>query len=197
MKTLTYILFFLITLQISVAQDKGGIAEHLTFKGVPINGTLNEYVSKMKNVGFTHVFTEDGTAILKGDFAGFKNCGIGVSTLKQKDLVSKIGVIFPENVTWSSLSTNYFNLKDLLTEKYGEPSEVVEEFNSRLKPRDDNDKMHQVKMDRCSFYSIFSSDKGEIQLSINHDGLSSCFVRLVYTDKINSEIIRKKALNDL
>ncbi len=103
---------------------------HLTFKGVPIDGTLNEYVSKMKQNGFTHTGTEDGVAMLTGDFAAYKNCIVGVATLKQKDLVSKITVIFPECDTWSFLSSNYFSLKEMLTEKYGKPSDCVEKFQS-------------------------------------------------------------------
>ena len=40
------------------AQTKTGSNEHLTFKGVPINGTLNEFISKMEKSGFTHVATQ-------------------------------------------------------------------------------------------------------------------------------------------
>ena len=46
------------------------IQEHLTFKGVPIDGTLSEYVAKMKSAGFKYLGEQDGTAILQGDFAG-------------------------------------------------------------------------------------------------------------------------------
>jgi hypothetical protein len=46
-------------------------SSHLTFKGVPIDGTLNEYVTKMKQNGFTLTSTEDGVAMLKGDFAAY------------------------------------------------------------------------------------------------------------------------------
>jgi hypothetical protein len=171
--------------------------DHLTFKGVPINGTLNEYVSKMKKKGFVHIGTKDRIAMLKGDFAAYKNCIVGVATLKQMDLVSKITVIFPEQDTWSGLSSNYFSLKELLTEKYGEPYESVEEFQSDIQPRHDNDKMYEVGFDRCKYYTIYETDKGSIQLSIDHDGVSSSFVRLTYFDKVNGKIIRDKAIDDL
>lgn len=172
-------------------------SEHLTFKGVPIDGTLNEFVSKMKQNGFTHLGTEDGTAILNGDFAGYKDCYVGVSTLKQNDLVHKIAVIFPDNDTWSTLSGNYFDLKKMLTEKYGEPSDVVEKFDTYSQPRDDKSRMYQVGMDRCKYYSIWQTDKGEIQLSIEHESVINYFVRLGYFDKINNEIIKAKAIDDL
>lgn len=172
-------------------------SEHLSFKGVPIDGTLDEYVSKMKQNGFTHLGTEDGVAILNGDFAGYKDCYVGVSTLKQKDLVYKIGVLFPEQDTWSRLSTNYFELKHMLTEKYGKPSDVVEKFDTYPQPRDDNSRMYEVGMDRCKYYSIWQTDKGEIQLSIEHESVMKYFVRLAYFDKINSDIIKEKAKDDL
>jgi len=92
MKTFFLTFTIVLTTMLTYAQA----SEHLSFKGVPIDGTLNEYVSKMKQSGFTHLGTENGVAILKGDFAGYKDCHIGVSTLKQKDLVYKIGVLFPE-----------------------------------------------------------------------------------------------------
>jgi hypothetical protein len=171
-------------------------SSHLTFKGVPIDGTLNEYVSKMKQNGFTHISTEDGVAMLNGDFAAYKNCIVGVATLKQKDLVSKITVIFPESDTWSLLSSNYFSLKEMLTEKYGNPSDSVEKFDG-LEPRDDNSRMYQVKFDNCKYYTTYIMDKGKIQLSIEHDEVIRCFVMIAYFDKINSEIIKAKAIDDL
>jgi hypothetical protein len=171
-------------------------SEHLAFNGVPIDGTLNEYVSKMKQNGFTLFGIEDGVAMLKGDFAAYKDCIIGVATLKQKDLVSKITVIFPEQDTWSMLSSNYFSLKEMLTQKYGKPSDCVEKFDTDLKPRDDNSKMHEVKMDRCKYYTTYETEKGDIQLSIAQNS-RVCYVMLAYYDKINGDIIKAKAIDDL
>ena len=172
-------------------------SKHLTFKGVPLDGTLAQYVSKMKQNGFRHVSTEDGMAMLQGDFAGYKGCYVGVSTLKQKDLVHKIGVLFPEKDTWSTLSGNYFDLKQMLTEKYGKPSDEVEKFDTYSEPRDDGSKMYEVQFDHCKYYSIWETDKGQIKLSIDHKSVSSCFVKLAYFDKINSATIKKQALDDL
>ncbi len=186
---------FLLTTVISFAQDQKN--EHLTFKNVPIDGTLAEYVSKMKQNGFVHIQTEDGIAILNGDFAGYKGCAVGVSTLKQEDLVNKIVVIFPDKKTWSTLYGNYFDLKQMLTEKYGTPSEVVEKFDSYSEPRDDEDRMYRVKRDNCKYYSIWEIDKGEIQLSITHSGVINCNVTLAYLDKTNSAKIKAKAIDDL
>jgi len=180
-------------------QVNADLSPHLSFKGVPIDGKLSEYVSKMKQSGFTLEGTEDGIAVLRGDFAGYKGCTVGVVTLKQKDLVSRITVIFPERDTWSSLSGNYFSLKEMLTEKYGKPSESIEKFDtpSYATPRDDGDRMHAVKMDNCKYKTTYETEKGRIELSIDHESVMSCYVRLSYYDKINSDIIKAKAIDDL
>lgn len=170
---------------------------HLTFKGVPIDGTLNEYVQKMKQKGFDYLGTENGIAILTGDFAAYKGCTIGVVTLKQKDLVSKITVIFPNCETWGALASNYFSLKEMLTEKYGKPADVTEEFQGYSEPSDDNSRMREVKMDRCKYITTFETPKGEIQLYIGHNSMMSCYVMLSYFDRVNGDVIRANAMDDL
>lgn len=197
MKKVFSSLLLAVIVMTGLAQVKQDTSQHLAFKGVPIDGTLDDYVSKMKQNGFTHTQTQDGTAILNGDFAGYKDCFVGVSTLKQKDLVYKIAVIFPDKNTWSTLSGNYFDLKQMLTEKYGKPSDVVEKFDGYSEPKDDEGRMYKVKFDNCKYSSIWQTDKGEIQLSIDHNSVTSCFVKLAYFDKINGDKIKAKAKDDL
>jgi hypothetical protein len=84
-----------------------------------------------------------------------------------------------------------------LTEKYGKPSSNEEKFQSYSEPKDDGSKMHQVQFDKCKYHTTYETGKGTIQLSIEHDGVTSCFVKLAYFDKINSEKIKKEALDDL
>lgn len=177
-------------------QSNADSSPHLSFKGVPIDGTLGEYISKMRQQGFTHMGTEDGIAILRGDFAAYKDCTVGVTTLKPKDLVSTVTVIFPERDNWSSLSSNYLSLKDMLTEKYGDPSDSKETFESYSQPKDDGSKMTQVQLDKCKYYAIYETEKGDIELSI-HGSVTSCFVRLSYFDRINGNVIRSEAMDDL
>jgi hypothetical protein len=133
---------------------------------------------------------------LEGDFASYKNCTVGVSTLKSKDLVSKIIVLFPDLEIWSSLSSNYFNLKEMLTEKYGQPAESKEVFQSDT-PDNDGSKMTYVQLGHCKYYTIYETDKGTIELSIEQIDNTRTFVKLAYFDKINGETIKQDALKDL
>lgn len=167
---------------------------HLKFKGVPIDGSLTEFVNKMKSAGFTHIGTEDGIAALQGDFAGYKNCTVAVFTVKPLNVVSMIGVIFDSKNEWADLESDYDFFKEMLTEKYGKPALVVEEFEHS--PQDNNDKYYELTMNRCTWASVFETSLGEIELSIEYQSFDSHVV-LRYRDKINTEKVRKQALEDL
>ena len=107
-------------------------AQHLTFKGIPITGTLKEFTNAMVQKGFHHELTQDGVALFSGDFAGYKDCSIGVLTLHNQDMVNRVSVFFSDHDTWSSLQHQYEILKSLLTKKYGDPAEWSERFTSML-----------------------------------------------------------------
>lgn len=179
----------------SVTQD----GPHLKFKNVPIDGPLDKFVARMVRSGFKVEEETAGQAILSGDFADFKECMVYVETLKGKDLVSKITVRFPNQAQWEYLYGDYQHLKELLTVKYGKPSSCVEKFQGAygMTPTDDNNRMHYVHFDCCKYETLFATDKGEISLRIGHEGVIRAFVMLSYKDKINSNIIKKHAIDDL
>jgi hypothetical protein len=171
--------------------------EHLSFKGYPIDGPLDELVTKLKKDGFAHLGTKNGSATLMGEFAGYKDSYVFIYILKPNDLVNKVVVNFPIHDIWATVSENFVDLKELLTQKYGKPNEIVEKFEGEFPPTDETDKIYRVRLNQSKFYCIWNTDKGKIKLSIEHDAASNCFVQLVYSDKVNGEAIKAKALNDL
>lgn len=173
-----------------------GQTSHLSFKGVPIDGTLSHYVQAMRQKGFTLVKTGKGEAILRGDFAGIKGCEVGVYTLDAMDLVSNIGVIFPSQINWARLESDYKALKGNLIDKYGRPSECVEKFDDRYVD-DDNDRLHALKFDKCHYYTIWSTELGDIELSLQRDEVLHCYVFLKYYDRINGNAVQDVIMEDL
>jgi len=166
---------------------------HLKLKGVPIDGTRQEFIQRMEAAGFTYIDSLRGVSTLQGDFAGYKDCKIKVSTLDSKDLVSKVTAeIQPSQNTWPDLYATYKQLKSLLKEKYGNPTYCVEKFND---PAPENDFIRELKIlfDAFNYTTKFTSKGGDIELKISSD----YFVAITYTDKINSNIIRKTAIDDL
>jgi hypothetical protein len=179
------ILVMAVPISFAHAQASAGTSSHLVFNGIPIDGPLSAFVLQMEKAGFSQIDSEDGYSLLRGDFGTYKNCDVAVETTK-KDVVSKIAVIFPVCDTWSCLSSNYFSMKEKLTQEYGRPSDYVEKFKGGA-PADDNSKMEAVKKNGSDYYTTYETPKGTIQLSIEHDSSLRCFVQLAYYDKINSE----------
>ena len=164
---------------------------------MPIDGTLKEYTNAMMKAGFEFEGTEDGLSILSGDFAGFKDCIIGVSTLKNCDVVSHIAVLFPDRETWSALTNDYEQLKAMLTKKYGRPEHKSEQFTGYVGNSDDL-KMLAIHSGEYEWYTVFSTELGNIELSIiDGPNYSTGMVRLSYYDKVNSEKVLNSAMDDL
>ena len=149
---------------------------HMKFKGIPIDGTLNSFVQKLKDKGYTFIGQQDGMAILKGEFAATKGCTIGVARFSDRDQVNLVAVIFPEEETWSGITKSYYTLKDMLTEKYGTP-ECVEQFSDR-EPSSDFLKFHAILNDECHYVSEFSCENGKIQLTMSKQDYNSAAVIL-------------------
>ena len=179
----------------SVAMEQ---STHLKFKGVPIDGSLAQFLSRMQGKGF-EVTSERQDEIhrLEGDFAGFKQCEVYVSTLDNQDLVSRITVCFPIQDQWKNLYGDYKTLKEMLVEKYGRPVSCVERFTGSLGNLGDDFRMIAVRNDECQYVTRFASDEGDIILSIEYRGSSTCYVQLVYKDKENGQVVRNAAIEDL
>lgn len=169
--------------------------QHLLFKGVPIDGTLSEYVEKMKLNGFTLLDSTNYGAMFNGEFANYQNCKIGVGTSNKKDLVSTVFVLFTEREEWNDLYGDYNRLKQMLSEKYGAPNESIEKWENGYEPMLAL-RISAVKRGECNFTTSFVTPKGKIQLRIEHQD-ATCFVFLGYFDKINGEIMKAKAIDDL
>lgn len=170
--------------------------EHMTFKGVEIDGTMEEFVAKLKEKGFVYEGEENGVAIMRGDFAGYGDCEVAVLTMGDEDVVNAVGVMFHEREEWTAIETDYNTLKAMLIEKYGRPYSVVEEFNGRT--FDDNRmKFYCLTSDRCQWSSMFETELGTIELYMQQTDKEKASVIMKYYDMANSDVVKSSAIEDL
>lgn len=185
----------IIMLLLAVCTNCMAQSNHMKFKGIPIEGTLNSFVQKLKDKGYTYIGQEDGTAILKGEFATTKGCTIGVVRFSDRDQVRLVAVIFPDEETWNGITNRYYFLKEMLTEKYGQP-DCVEKFTDR-EPLSDYLRFHALLKDECEYLSEFSCENGRIQLTMKNTDYNAAAVFLRYIDNENADETRKKMMDDL
>ena len=174
---------------------------HLKFKGIPLDGSMDNMVSQLETKGFKQLIKYDANnTIMIGDFAGYKNCQIFVVS-NAYDNVKQVAINFSDDERdWYLLFSQYSNLKNMLTTKYGTPYSSVERFNCTYQPQTDTDKMYYARRGDCEYESLWVFHEGSIKLIISHLRVKYsdyCYVTLIYLDKQNHEADNNSAIDDL
>lgn len=170
-------------------------SEHLTFKGIPIDGTLKEFSKKLIQKGFEEVKSTQDYAEFNGSFAGHSDCTIIAYSSPNGQLVHSVAVVFPQLDSWSLLEGQYKSIKESLIKKYGAPVLETERFQTEYEPKDDFSKLHELKMDRCNYSTSFQTEEGVIMVQISHQSIY-CYILLGYADNTNMKINQNAADDD-
>lgn len=168
--------------------------EHLKFKGIPMDCSVDEMARKLQAKGFRYEAKRDGIILMKGTFAGAPNCSIGLLPIEGGSKIRRVGISFPKCENWSCLEDKYNYLKDMLTQKYSQPLSI-EKFDGYGYPDSDGEKMTRVQIDECKYESLFTPENGTISLRIAN-GYDACVV-LVYEDNANAKANEQNILDDL
>ena len=171
-------------------------SEHLTFKGFPIDGTLEEYVACLKSAEFRIIELKKGEARLLGDFAGYKDCKVSVYSILPRNLVNEITVWFPYCSSWSAVEENYNELKQMMSKKYGTPSQEISDFEG-CHYSAETTIIGSLFKKEIIYNCTFETSKGTIYMWIEADSRSDAAVKMIYTDKINTATVKADAYNDL
>ncbi len=153
----------------------------IKFKGVTLGVPLREVLPQLEK-DFDYVMSYKGYTILKGKFAGYRDCSIYVGAENENEIVSVVGVYLPTTNNWNSLYTQYCNLKSSLIQKYGEPKECNEDLIGRRQ-----NKILDLISGDISCKTIFvASVFGEVQLSMfGYEESREGAILLQYTDLLS------------
>ncbi len=186
---------FLITLTVLFATINIIAQEHLTFKGIPIEGSMTEFCQKLKRKGFTSIGHENNITLFTGDFTGRK-ATVGVTATDDGRNVFAVVVFFDPSGEWNTLVNTYDYYKDLYTRKYGKPA-ISKEKNPALS--DSNTAlMAEVHQGTVVYGSAWEVKGGDIQLSIEKtSGVYEGMVMIRYRDSQNVENKIKNDLDDI
>ena len=170
-------------------------SEHLTFKGIPIEGSMTEFCQKLKAKGFTSIGSENNVTLFSGDFTG-REANIGVTATNDGENVFAVVVLFDPSGEWNTLVNTYDYYKDLYTRKYGKPA-ISKEKNPALS--DSNTAlMAEVHQGTAVWGSVWKVTGGEIELSIEKtSGVYKGVVVIRYRDSQNVEAKIQKDLEDI
>ena len=195
MKRLLTIAVFIFSFMFVMAQTPN---KHLTFKGIPITGTMENFAQELEAKGFEKKYSDKTSVEFEGEFAGYSGCEIYIYKAPNRNIVYKVVVFFPKESSWVYLEKEYNHFKGVLTNKYGEPTSHSETFKEGASTFSDDAKMSSLKEGNCDYYSKWKVDNGYIKVEIapiidTDDGN----IRLTYFDKINDALTKKAKEDDL
>lgn len=169
--------------------------EHLSFKGIPIEGSMTAFCQKLKAKGFTSIGRDNNLTLFTGDFTG-RNATVGVTATDDGKDVFAVVVLFDPSGEWNTLVNTYDYYKDLYTRKYGKPS-ISKEKNPSLS--DSNTAlMAEVHQGTVVYGSVWEVTGGDIQLSIEKSsGVYEGMVMIRYRDSQNIETKIQNDLDDI
>lgn len=169
--------------------------EHLSFKGIPIEGSIKEFCKKLEAKGFTSMGSEQNVEVFIGDFTG-REATIGVAATDDGENVFSVVVFFDSCGEWNTLVNTYEYYKDLYTRKYGKPT-MSKEKNPA--PIDTNAAlMTEVYNGRAVYGSKWEVTGGDIELSIEKSSkLFEGMVMIRYRDAQNVEAKIQRDLEDI
>lgn len=174
-------------------------AKHLEFMGIPIDGSISTFQTKLLAKGCklskSSSTAPNGVREYTGTFAG-KQCNIVVWYSVRTRQVYQVRAITQWSESKSTARTNFSYYKDLLKKKYGDRS-LTSDFTGDTKEGDDifyltvygsaNDDYAQA-----SGYIYLSVEELELDYSPNE-----YTVFVTYEDRTNSQKNENDQLNDL
>ncbi len=186
---------FLLSLVLCCFAIVGYAQEHLSFKGIPIEGSMTSFCLKLKEKGFTQIGSDNNITMFTGDFTG-RTAIVGVGASDDGKNVYSVVVLFDPSGEWKTLVNAYDYYKELYTRKYGEPS-AYEEHNPSLS--DSNIAlMSELNQGTVVYASAWEVPGGDIQLSIEKSsGYYEGMVMIRYTDAQNVEAKIQRHLDDI
>lgn len=168
--------------------------EHLSFKGIPIEGNMTEFCQKLKTKGFTQIGRDNNVTLFTGDFTGRKST-VGVEATGDGKSVHSVVVLFDESSEWNTLVNTYDHYKVLYIRKYGEPSACQEQNPSH---RNSNTSlMYELGQGTVTYASEWTVSGGTIELSIEKADYFEGIVVIRYLDAQNVENKIQKDLDDI
>jgi len=186
---------FFLSLVLTIAAICGYAQEHLSFKGIPIEGSMTSFCQKLKAKGFNEIGTDNNISVFSGNFTGRK-ATIGVTSTSDGQNVVGVAVFLPASEEWNTLVNTYNHYKELYKKKYGEP--VLCEEENPAKSDSNTALMAELYQGTVRYKAAWSVSGGIIVLMIEKsDGFYEGQVAIVYNDEQNTNAKMEDDLDDI
>ena len=165
-----------------------------TFLGIKVEGSVFKIVEKLEAQGYTKISDLDE---IIGLIKAQDKINLIYFNYKNESLIWKAVVIKPSSSNWYTLKRRYFEMKDMLSIKYGAVNKEIEQF---LSPYYDGDgyEAQAISLQKCIYASFWYPDTlSSILLHIWRDGTLGISYENEANSKLYFEIEKEKLFDGL
>lgn len=166
-------------------------SKHIRFKGIPVKGTKEEFLTAIESIGMTRSTKNwDNFALFFGTFAEIDNCDFRVEFSPFNGQAYEVQVWMPSQDSWAECKLRYLDLKTRLISKYGKPDSCFEFFEYPYCDEEGKgNELELLRNDKIIYQTLFRIETGAIELKIHNYG----DVHLTYEDKVNADYHYERA----
>lgn len=190
MKKLIFTALFILLSGALNAQDA-----HLKFKGIPIDGNYKEFAQKLIQKDFKQIEASNDGIVLKGNFMATPGVMVLVYPDPTSKAVSAVSAMIEAGDNWSAIEGKYRDVVDTYKEKYGEPTEHIEEFTTDFASSDVLRK-NALHDGQCNYKSLWEVEGGRIVISLAYFQFDY-YVICAYVDEQNIQALRQTIIDDI
>lgn len=168
---------------------------HLKFKGIPIDGEYKAFAQKLVQKGFKQVEVSTDGIVLVGNFMATPGVMVVVYPDPTSKAVSMVSAMIETGDSWAQIESKYFDVINTYKEKYGEPTEHVEEFTTDVY-NSDSWRKSALQDGQCNYKTLWETEGGRIVISPTYFDFRY-FIVCAYVDEQNVKALRQTIINDI
>ena len=168
---------------------------HLKFKGIPINGNYKAFAQQLIQKGFKQLEASQDAIVLSGNFMTIPDVMVLVYPDPASKVVSSVSAFVEAGNKWATIENKYEDIVDTYKEKYGNPSQHIEEFTTEVH-NDDFFRKNALENGQCNYKSIWEIEGGRIVITLVYFQFKY-YVLCGYVDEQNEKALRQTIIDDI
>ena len=168
---------------------------HLKFKGIPIDGEYKAFSQKLIQKGFRQVEVSTDGIVLVGNFMATPEVMVVIYPDPTSKAVSMVSAMIETGDKWAQIESKYYEVINTYKEKYGEPTEHVEEFTAEVF-NSDSWRVSRLHDGQCNYRTLWELENGRIIICPTYFDYNY-YIVCSYVDKENIKALHKTIIDDI
>jgi hypothetical protein len=168
---------------------------HLKFKGISIDGDYKVFSQKLIQKGFKQIEVSADGIVLVGNFMATPEVMVVVYPDPTSKIVTMVSAMIEAGDNWAKIESKYYDVINTYKQKYGEPTEHIEEFTTKVY---DSDPMRLMALQngQCNYKTLWETEGGRIVISPTYVNFNH-YIVCAYVDELNAKALRQTIIDDI